>query len=103
MWQWTLENMPQGLRVDGIGRYAIISVSKRGRNVEEQFHGVSVFDLTAEGGGLSKYLYTYRTEGQLPYDTIAISANGQFIALIETPIAMPDETVRGGNRVHIIR
>ena len=103
VWQWTLENMPQGLQVDGTGRYAVISVSKRGQNVEEQFHGVSVFDLTAEGGGLSKYLYTYRTEGQLPYDTIDISADGRFIALIETPIAMPDETVRGGNRVHIIR
>ena len=103
VWQWTLENMPQGLQVDGTGRYAVISVSKRGQNVEDQLHGVSVFDLTAEGGGLSKYLYTYRTEGQLPYDTIAISANGQFIALIETPIAMPDETVRGRNRVHIIR
>ena len=103
VWQWTLENMSQGLRVDGTGRYAIISVSKRGQNVEEQFHGVSVFNLTAEGGGLSKYLYTYRTEGQLPYDTIDISANGQFIALIETPIAMPDETVRGRNRVHIIQ
>ena len=103
VWQWTLENMPQGLQVDGTGRYAVISVSKRGRNVEEQFHGVSVFDLTAEGGGLSKYLYTYRTEGQLPYDTISISADGRFIALIETPIAMSDETVRGGNRVHIIR
>ena len=103
VWQWTLENMPQDLGVDGTGRYAVISVSKRGRNAEEQLHGVSVFDLTAEGGGLSKYLYTYRTEGQLPYDTIDISADGRFIALIETPIAMPDETVRGGNRVHIIR
>ena len=102
-WQWTLENMPQGLQVDGTGRYAIISVSKRGRNIQKQFHGVSVFDLTAEGGGLSKYLYTYRTEGQLPYDTIDISTNGQFIALIEAPITMPDETVRGRNRVHIIR
>ena len=78
VWQWTLENMPQGLQVDGTGRYAVISVSKRGRNVEEQLHGVSIFDLTAEGGGLSKYLYTYRTEGQLPYDTIGISANGRF-------------------------
>ena len=66
MWQWTLENMPQGLQVDGTGRYAVISVSKRGGNVEEQLHGVSVFDLTAEGGGLSKYLYTYRTEGTAP-------------------------------------
>ena len=102
-WQWTLENMPQDLGVDETGRYAVISVSKRGQNVEEQLHGVSVFDLTAEGGGLSKYLYTYRTEGQLPYDTIDISADGRFIALIETPIAMPDETLRGGNRVHIIR
>ena len=103
VWQWTLENMPQDLGVDGTGRYAVISVSKRGQNVEDQLHGVSVFDLTAEGGGLSKYLYTYRTEGQLPYDTIDISADGRFIALIETPIAMPDETLRGGNRVHIIR
>ena len=66
VWQWTLESMPQGLQVDGTGRYAVVSVSKRGRNVEEQLHGVSVFDLTAKGGGLSKYLYTYRTEGQLP-------------------------------------
>ena len=103
VWQWTLESMPQGLQVDGTGRYAVVSVSKRGRNVEEQLHGVSVFDLTAKGGGLSKYLYTYRTEGQLPYDTISISADGRFIALIETPIVMPDETIRGGNRVHIIR
>ena len=103
VWQWTLENMPQGLQVDATGQYAVISVSKRGSNVEEQFHGVSVFDLTAEGGSLAKYLYTYRTEGQLPYDTIDISANGHFIALTETPIAMPDETVRGKNRVHIIR
>ena len=103
VWQWTLESMPQGLQVDGTGRYAAISVSKRGGNVEEQLHGVSVFDLTAKGGGLSKYLYTYRTEGQLPYDTIGISADGRFIALIEMPITMPDETVRGGNRVHIIR
>ena len=95
--------MPQGLRVDGTGRYAIISVSKRGRNVEEQLHGISIFDLTAEGSGLAKYLYTYRTEGQLPYDTIDISADGRFIALIEAPITMPDETVQGGNRVHIIR
>ena len=103
VWQWTLESMPQGLQVDGTGRYAVVSVSKRGGNVEEQFHGVSVFDLTAKGGGLSKYLYTYRTEGQLPYDTISISADGRFIALIEMPIVMPDETIRGGNRVHIIR
>ncbi len=102
-WQWTLENMPQGLQIDGTGQYAIISVSKRGGNVEEQLHGVSVFDLTAEGGALSKYLYTYRTEGQLPYDTIGISRNGRFIALIETPITMSDETVRGRNRVHIIQ
>ena len=103
VWQWTLESMPQGLQVDGTGRYAVVSVSKRGGNVEEQLHGVSVFDLTAKGGGLSKYLYTYRTEGQLPYDTIGISADGRFIALIEMPITMPDETARGGNRVHIIR
>ena len=74
-----------------------------GEMLREQLHGISVFNLTAEGGGLSKYLYTYRTEGQLPYDTIDISADGRFIALIEAPITMPDETVRGGNRVHIIR
>ncbi len=103
VWQWELENMPQGLRVDTAGRYAVVSVSKRSGNIEEQLHGVSVFDLTAQGGGLSKYLYTYRTEGQLPYDTIDISADGRFIAFIETPIVMLDETVRGKNRVHIIQ
>ena len=103
VWQWELENMPQGTRVDMAGRYAAVSVSKYGGNIGEQLHGVSVFDLTATGGGLAKYLYTYRTEGQLPYGTIDISADGRFIAAIETPVVMPDETQRGKNRVHIIQ
>ncbi|MXV73590.1 PQQ-like beta-propeller repeat protein [Candidatus Poribacteria bacterium] len=102
IWQWQLENMPQGLRIDEKDRYAALSVSKRTQDPNESLHGVSVFDLTAEGGGLSKYLYTYRTEGQLPYDTLAISADGAFIVVVEVPITLPDETVRGKNRVHVL-
>ncbi len=102
IWQWQLENMPQGLRIDTKERYAVLSVSKRTQDPNESLHGVSVFDLTAEGSGLSKYLYTYRTEGQLPYDTLAISADGAFIVVVEVPIVMPDETVRGKNRVHVL-
>ena len=102
IWQWQLENMPQGLRIDAKDRYAALSVSKRTQDPSESLHGVSVFDLMAEGSGLSKYLYTYRTEGQLPYDTLAISEDGAFIIIVEVPIAMPDETVRGKNRVHVL-
>lgn len=102
IWQWKLENMPQGLRIDAMDRYAVLSVSKRTQDPNESLHGVSVFDLTAEGSGLSKYLYTYRTEGQLPYDTLAISEDGALIVVVEAPIAMPDETVRGKNRVHVL-
>ncbi len=102
VWQWKLENMPQGLRIDAKGRYAALAVSKRSHNPNESLHGVSVFDLTAEGSGLTKYLYTYRTEGQLPYDTVAISADGLLIAIVEMPIVMPDETGRGKNRVHVL-
>ncbi|MDE0425287.1 MAG: PQQ-binding-like beta-propeller repeat protein [Candidatus Poribacteria bacterium] len=102
IWQWQLENMPQGLRIDAKDRYALLSVSKRTQDPNESLHGVSMFDLTAEGSGLSKYLYTYRTEGQLPYDTLAISADGALIVIVEAPIAMPDETVRGKNRVHVL-
>ena len=102
MWQWQLENMPQGLRIDEKDRYAVLSVSKRTQDPNESLHGVSVFDLTADGSGLSKYLYTYRTEGQLPYDTLAMSADGAFIVVVEVPIALPDETVRGKNRVHVL-
>ena len=102
IWQWQLENMPQGLSIDAKDRYAALSVSKRTQNPNESLHGVSVFDLTAEAGGLSKYLYTYRTEGQLPYDTLAISADGAFIVVVEVPIVLPDETVRGKNRVHVL-
>ncbi len=102
VWQWQLENMPQGLRIDAAGRYAVLAVSKRSQNPNESLHGVSLFDLEAEGGGLAKYLYTYRTEGQLPYDTLAISADGTFIAVVEVPLVLPDETVRGKNRVHIL-
>ena len=82
--------MPQGLRIDAMDRYAVLSVSKRTRNPNESLHGVSVFDLMAEGSGLSKYLYTYRTEGQLPYDTLAISEDGALIIVVEVPMAMPD-------------
>ena len=102
-WAWKLGNMPQGLRIDDAGQYAIISLSKFSRTAEEQLHGVSVFDLRTKGSGLSKYLYTYRTVGQLSYDTIDISADGGLIAVIETPIVMSDETVRGKNRVHIFQ
>ena len=102
IWQWKLENMPQGLRIDAMDRYAVLSVSKRTRDPNESLHGVSVFDLMAEGSGLSKYLYTYRTEGQLPYDTLAISEDGALIIVVEVPMAMPDETVRGKNRVHVL-
>ena len=102
IWQWQLENMPQGLRIDKKDRYAVLSVSKRTQDPNESLHGVSVFDLTADGSGLSKYLYTYRTEGQLPYDTLAISKDGAFIVVVEVPIALPDETVRGKNRVHVL-
>ena len=102
IWQWQLENMPQGLRVDVKDRYAVLSVSKRTQDPNESLHGVSVFDLTADGSGLSKYLYTYRTEGQLPYDTLAMSADGAIIVVVEVPIVLPDETVRGKNRVHVL-
>ena len=102
IWQWQLENMPQGLRIDGKDRYAALSVSKRTQDPNESLHGVSVFDLTADGSGLSKYLYTYRTEGQLPYDTLTISADGAFIVVVEVPIVLPDETMRGKNRVHVL-
>ena len=100
-WQWKLENMPQGLRVDAESRYAVLAVSKRSQNPNESLHGVSVFDLTVKGGGLEKYLYTYRTEGQLPYDTLAVSDDGSLIVIVEMPIVMPDETLRGKNRVHV--
>jgi len=103
IWKWKLENMPQGLRIDNSGQYAAVSLSKHSRSINEQLHGVSVFDLSAKGDGLSKYLYTYRTEGQLPYDTMDISADGGLIAVIEASIVMPDESVRGKNRVHILQ
>ena len=102
IWQWKLENMPQGLRIDAKDRYAVLSVSKRAQDPNESLHGVSVFDLTAEGSGLAKYLYTYRTEGQLPYDTLAISPDGALIVVVEIPITMSDETLRGKNRVHVL-
>ena len=102
VWQWKLENMPQGLRIDTKGRYAALGVSKRSQNPNESLHGVSVFDLAAKGSGLAKYLYTYRTEGQLPYDTLAINADGSVIAIVEIPIMMSDETLRGKNRVHVL-
>jgi outer membrane protein assembly factor BamB len=103
IWQWKLDNMPQALRIDDTGKYAVVGQSKYGRTDVQQLHGVSVFNLQTKGGGLDKYLYTYRTEGMLPYDTVDISADGRLIAVVETPIVRPDETVRGKNRVHILQ
>ena len=103
IWQWKLENMPQALRIDGTGKHAVVSQSQYSRTGVQQLHGVSIFNLQTKGGGLDKYLYTYRTEGMLPYDTVDISADGRLIAVVETPIVMPDETVRGKNRVHILK
>ena len=41
IWQWKLENMPQGLRIDAEDRYAVLSVSKRAQDPNESLHGVS--------------------------------------------------------------
>ena len=103
IWQWKLDNMPQALQIDATGKYAVVSQSKYNRTSVQQLHGVSVFNLQEKGGGLDKYLYTFRTEGQLPYDTVDISTDGRLIAVVEMPIVMPDETVRGKNRVHILQ
>ncbi|HIB85871.1 TPA: hypothetical protein EYN09_20680 [Candidatus Poribacteria bacterium] len=101
-WQWKLENMPQGLCIDLSGKYAAIPISRYGQTDTERPNGVSIFDLTTEGGGLEKYLRTYRLAGQIPYDMIAIDRNGRQIAVVETVINTSGEEQQGKNQVHII-
>jgi len=101
-WQWKLENVPQGLRIDLSGKYAAIPISIYGHKNTEMPNGVSIFDLTAEGGGLDKYLRTHRLAGQIPYDMIAFSQNGRQIAVVETVSSPGGKEQRGKNQVHII-
>ena len=94
--------MPQGLCIDLSGKYAAIPISRYGQTDTERPNGVSIFDLTTEGGGLEKYLRTYRLAGQIPYDMIAIDRNGRQIAVVETVINTNGEEQQGKNQVHII-
>ena len=101
-WQWKLENVPQGLRIDSSGKYAAIPISMYGHKNTEMPNGISIFDLTTEGDGFDKYLRTHRLAGKIPYDMIAFSQNGRRIAVVETVSSARGKEQRGKNQVHII-
>ena len=100
-WQWPLENMPQGLRVQG--QFAVIATASYGEssaNSQEKPNAISVFDLKKIGDALDKYAYTYRVGGPIPYDQLSVSA--RWIVCVETK-SRSNEQPEGKNQIHIIQ
>ena len=100
-WHWPLENMPQGLSVQG--QFAVIATASYGEssaNSQEKPNAISVFDLKKIGDALDKYAYTYRVGGPIPYDQLAVSA--RWIVAVETK-SRSNEQPEGKNQIHIIQ
>ena len=67
-WQHRLQAATQGMAVSNNGRYAAAALSSSApAKSPNAFHGVSLFDLEAEGPGPQRLLYTYPIEGAVPY------------------------------------
>jgi hypothetical protein len=84
-WLLRLENDVEGLAVAHERPVAAVSLARVVNPAPGDVNGVSVFDLAAPGNGVDKFQYTYSFAGTCPYDTLALSPDGRFIAIVEMP------------------
>jgi hypothetical protein len=102
-WLLRLENDVEGLAVASDRSIAAVSLARVVNPAPGDVNGVSVFDLAATGSGVDRYRYTYSFGGTCPYDTLALSPDGRFIAVVEMPYT-PREggTPVGEATLHVI-
>ena len=75
---------------------------KSGVPSEETPYGFLLLDIQRPGGGSRKLVYYYATEGPVAFDA-DISADGKWIAVVETPARTSDGRYsHGGYRVHLV-
>lgn len=104
-WQFSLDAATNGLAIAGNGRFAAVAVSSDApAHSPNSFQGVSLFQLDREGTGNDKFLYTYITQGAVPYSGVALSQDGLTVALLEKRLMSGDNlTSIGSNQIHILR
>ena len=77
VWQWTLENMPQGLQVDGQDGMPLSACLSGEETLRSSFTACLSLISPRRGAVSLSISIPIARKGQLPYDTIAISANGR--------------------------
>ena len=103
LWRFSAPFRFQGLASDARGKVLATAAgaSARGREASHQY-GVFVFKTTRPGGGLEKLIGYYPTRGPVFFH-LALSPDGNLLALCETPYL--DELGRqiGSYQVHVLK
>lgn len=105
VWQFALDAATNGLAVSTHGKYAAVAVSSDApAHSPKSFQGVSLFEIDRNGSGNEKFLYTYITQGAVPYNGVALSGDGLTVALLEKRLMTGDNLSSvGSNQLHVLR
>ena len=101
-WKWHTDGAAQAMSSTPDGRYVTITTADNWLTQATDTFGFALFDTRRPGGGLEKLVYEFRTAGPV-FAESDISADGRFIAVAETPKELPDKTIAGAYRVHIVQ
>ncbi|NOZ23949.1 MAG: WD40 repeat domain-containing protein [Planctomycetes bacterium] len=101
-WKWHTEGAAQAMSATPGGRYVLITTADNWLTQATDTFGFALFDTHRAGGGLEKLIYEFRTAGPV-FPESDISSDGRFIAVAETPKELPDKTIAGAYRVHIVQ
>lgn len=88
-WQHREASGFNGLATDGLGRWLVTTTGNPTYADQSGAYSVLVFDTYRTGAATDKIVFKQPLQGA-PFFNFAISADGFFIAVTETPLATPD-------------
>ena len=101
-WQYRGEGVGSGIIPSADGRYLMMPIANRRADNRRDLHGFLLFDLDRPEPRAFEPLFHYNTEGP-SFFRAALSPDGLWAAVVETPAPLPDGTLYGTYQVHLVR
>jgi hypothetical protein len=102
LWVWRMDNDLQGLDTDRAGRWLALAQGAERPQTAGRFQGLALLDSRA--GGAERAVYRLPLEGRPAFGTLALSGDGRWLAVAESPRRLAGEArPRGTARLHLVR
>ena len=105
LWIWRMDNDLQGLLCDGPGRWAVLALGGEQPQPPGRFQGLVLLrtEPDAERGpgsvrGPGRVAFRFALSGAVAYGALAMTRDGRWLALAETPRAVAGDARRPGER-----